>query len=151
MAFVVKYRGLDVSVETLDQLDQLADRVSPNGSERKARQPRKVTTVEPVQGRTSVRKMVIGLVGKQRRMLSTLAEGKQTDAELRQKLNLESNKALAGVLSGISKAMKRDGLLVRIIDKTAFRSSGGERKYTYALNPTVKEEVREALEAKGRA
>lgn len=151
MAFMVKYRGLDVTVESLDQLDQLADRVAPNSSGgRKTNasvDSQSSNTHERHEGRDqALRKMIAGIVGNQRKFLVLLAtEGKKTDAQFRESLGLDSNKALAGVLTGITKASKRAGLQGRLIDRTSFRSSGGEREYTYSLNPAFKDEVQESL------
>ena len=151
MAFVVKYRGLDVTVDSLDQLDQLADRISPNGAGRKSNEVPQAHGANTEDRTQKLRKMIAGIVGNQRQFLVLLSTyAKQTDTELREKLNLDSNKALAGVMAGISKAIKRNGLQLRIVDKTSFRSSSGDREYTYSLNPAVKEDIRESLETRSR-
>jgi hypothetical protein len=152
MAFVVKYRGLDVSIDSLDQLDQLADRLSSNGAKRSGPGPNQAhgsapnQSANPDQEHAAIRKMMLELSDKQRLLLIELGmNDKRTDKMLRETLDLESNKALAGVLAGISKALKRHGIRTAVIMKASFRSSGGDREYTYSLNPAVQEDFEEVF------
>jgi len=51
-----------------------------------------------------------------------------SDETLRQELHLDTNKALAGVLSGVSKAVKRIGIPVEVI-QSSFKRNGKDRIY----------------------
>jgi hypothetical protein len=92
----------------------------------------------------SVYGLVSQLKSQQRMLLSEISKAARSDGDLRALLHLENNKALAGVLSGISKAAKRLGTQVPI-DKQMSRSSSGDREYRYSIRPDAIEEVQRAL------
>ena len=60
-------------------------------------------------------------------------------------LNLSGNKALAGILSGISKRAKTAGIETEIIVKSMQRNGSGERHYRYGINAGARDEVAKGL------
>ena len=72
--------------------------------------------------------------------------GPRTDAELRSTLKLDGNKALAGILAGITKGAKRKGVKQEVVSKEMTRIGNGLRGYKYSLNPEVAIEIVKALE-----
>ena len=152
MPFTVNYRGLPVQCETIEDLNRLAEQLEIN----RAKEARKTRRVGQPQGQTtplfttssasekSVYGLVCGLKDQQRMLLSEINTSARSDSELRALLHLANNKALAGVLSGISKAAKRLGTQVPI-EKQMSRSSSGDREYRYSISPDVAEEVQRAL------
>lgn len=155
MPFTVNYRGLHVECETINDLNRLAEELEATKAKdaRKARrlaksqaqplsQASKPSLFEPEK---SIRGLVHQLKENQRQLLSEISKTERSDAELRQLLNLNGNKALAGVLSGISKAAKRIGLEDVPIESKMSRSGSGEREYRYSIRPDAAEEVQKAL------
>lgn len=157
MAFTVQYRGLPVQVDSIKELDQLAEQLETQRDRETRRAKRAVRSQTPrgAQFDTTPDKSVRGLVrelqANQRIILAALVGGDQSDADLRRLLNLgTNNKALAGALSSISKAAKRIGV-DSPIDKKNSRSGNGKREYIYSLIPAAVEEVQRALSANGHA
>ena len=80
-------------------------------------------------------------------MLLTSGEQPVIDTDLRAALRLDNNKALAGILAGISKRAKSAGIDGRsLLTKSQSRNGSGERQYAYRIVPEASEEVRSGLE-----
>lgn len=139
MAFRILYKGLEVFCDTPQEVDALA-------SQRKVSPERFPRLLSEISEKPDIKGMVQSLKKNQQALLRHLVAGPQSDADLRTKMNLDGNKALAGVLSGVSKAAKRMGLEPRgIINKTASRNGTGERHYQYSLVPEAMEDVKRGL------
>jgi hypothetical protein len=151
MAFIVKYRGLDVQCESISDINELADQVEVTRTKEDRRAKREATRVPvgrstaPLFADRSIRGVIQELKSPQRKLISAIAESERTDSELRDLLGLDGNKALAGVLSSISKASKRLGLDHVFIEKQESRAGNGEREYRYSIRPESLEEVQRAL------
>ena len=79
-------------------------------------------------------------------MLLASGEKPVIDTNLRAALRLDSNKALAGILAGISKRAKSAGIAGgSLLTKSQSRNGSGERHYAYRIVPEVSEEVRSGL------
>jgi hypothetical protein len=141
MAFRVIYKGLEVICETLEDVDALADSSSASGSNRSRREPKRQ--------HRSIRRLVQELGEKQHLLLTLLVaepDKPSPDNELRESLELGDNKALAGILSSISKRAKSAGLDTRnIMTKKATRNGSGERHYAYSIVPEAIAEVKAGL------
>lgn len=141
MAYRVVYKGADVFCDTPQDVDALLKgTTSRRGSGRK--HPEKRTPKTP-------RGWAKGTESKQRELLKVLAIAhpvSQSDSEIRERLALASNRKLAGLMIGLSKAAKRSGLsLDDLIVKEATRNGTGERHYKYGIAPTVIAEVKQGL------
>lgn len=150
MAFVTRYRGLEVQCETIEDLNALADQmqlsksVSRTSRHGQRTPPSETSRPSLLPTEDPMRQLIPELSPQQLRLLSEIAKDQKSDSELRHALALSNNKALAGILAGISKAAKRIGLQTPI-EKSVTRSTTGEREYTYTLESGVIEEVKQAL------
>jgi len=144
MGFKVNYRGLEVTCETPEDVDALADRARSKGAQKEAIQrfPRL-----PLLERHGDVKRLVGELGQQQKTLlrQLVDRGKLSDADIRQLLSLGNNKALAGVLTGISKRAKRAGISGTVLEKTSKRNGTGERHYQYTISSRFFEDVKEGL------
>ncbi|MBI3894945.1 MAG: hypothetical protein HY313_03350 [Acidobacteria bacterium] len=151
MAFRVRYRGLEVICETLQDVDALADRL-----EKRSESATKPTIQRfprlPLENRQhGSARLLMGEIGKrQRAFLEELVKhGSLTDNDARQLLSLRDNKALAGILTGISRRSGASGIVGKIVKKYGTRNGTGERHYTYSIVPEFIEEVKAGLGIKG--
>jgi hypothetical protein len=80
-------------------------------------------------------------------VIKELLKGERSDTQLRELLKADNNKAVAGILSGISKVLIRHEIDPRSVLKTDIRREGGngERSYSYSLNPDKHEEISLAI------
>jgi hypothetical protein len=146
MGFKVNYRGLEVTCETPEDVDALASlaRIGKACKQAVRGFPKPSLFDNPKHG--SARILVRELAEQPRNLLRLLAEkGKMTDAEIRELLGLQNNKALAGVLTGISKRAKKAGINKAIVEKVSKRNGTGERRYLYSIGSQFLEEVRNGL------
>jgi len=149
MPFKITYRGLQVECDTIDEINRLAEELESTKA-REARKARRATKNQPInttlfQQEESIRTLVHELKTNQRKLLAEVSKAEKSDTELREILELENNKALAGVLSGISKLAKRLGMEHAPIDARMTRSRSGGREYRYSIRPEALEEVQKAL------
>ena|ERR1700734_908762 len=153
MPFTVNYRGLQVECETIEDLNRLAEQQEASRA-KDARKARRLARSQagtgaewsPVIGEQSISGLIHELKDNQKQLLSEISEAEKTDIQLRAVLHLANNKALAGVLAGISKAAKRLGLQdAPIIESKMSRSGNGDREYRYSIRPEAAEEVQKAL------
>jgi len=146
MGFKVNYRGLEVTCETPEDVDALAERVRLVRAHRDAieRSPRYPLFDNPKHGSAKI--LMKELSEQPRKLLKLLIErGKLTDAEIRELLGLQNNKALAGVMTGISKRAKKAGINKAIVEKAFKRNGTGERLYQYSIGSQFVDEVRSGL------
>ena len=138
MGYLVKYKGLNVICDTPQDIEALAEHEAV-GRKRAIRQ-------ENVRHR-SITKLVGEIGEKQREFLFFLSKhaAQVKDSEIQQELALPGNKALAGVLSGISKRAKTVGIDKEIIVKSMQRNGSGERHYRYGINDNAREEIMAGL------
>lgn len=151
MAFVVNYRGMPVQVDSIEELDQLAEKMESQRerdmrkAKRAARPAAPRNNLFDLGPEKSIRGLVRELRDNGRAVLSALSERSHTDTELRALLNLgDNNKALAGALAGISKAAAKIGVDLPL-EKKISRTGNGQREYTYSLSSAAIEEVQKAL------
>jgi len=145
MAYRVRYRGLEVICETLQDVDALADRQEKRSESVKPiiqRFPRL-----PLENRQhgSVR-LLMGEIGTQQKaLLEELVKHQNlTDSDARRLLSLRNNKALAGILTGISRRAGAAGITGKILKKAETRNGTG-RHYAYSIAPEFVEEVKAGL------
>jgi hypothetical protein len=157
MPFTVSYRGMAVQVDSVEELDQLAQQTESQRErearrmKRAARPPVTRNTLFDTAPEKSIRGLVRELRDNQKLILAALCNSEQSDADLRKLLNFgDNNKALAGALAGVSKAAKRVGIEAPIQKKMS-RSGNGAREYIYSLVPSVTEEVHKAMSVNGHA
>jgi hypothetical protein len=100
----------------------------------------------------SLKTMVKSLQENQKQLLLFMvgmAPGPVTDSQLRQALDLEHNKQLAGLLSGIHKAAKRSEIeLTELFTKESSRDAAGDRTYEYQINASNLDDIKAGLNAK---
>lgn len=146
MGFKVNYRGLEVTCETPDDVDALAERMRLGRAQKEAIQrfPRYPLFDNPKHG--SAKLLMKDLAEQPKNLLKLLIErGKLTDVEIRELLNLQNNKALAGVMTGISKRAKKAGINKPIVEKFFKRNGTGERLYQYSIGSQFVEDVKSGL------
>lgn len=144
MAYTVKYRGYDVSCETVDDLRAL---VSDNGTS----QPKAVIKDSAVHGGKALAD-VSGLVAKlkkeQRDLLRHIVNnGKVTRERLRQLVGVPDTHRFAGMLISISKSAAGSGMESPIEMLYERENRNGPRTYQYKIRDDIKAEVKEALSA----
>jgi hypothetical protein len=163
MAFRTVVNGRSVEADTIEQFEQLLALV--DGGDSGKAQPRveisitgsPTTPKAPVQAApvpqpTTGKTMASNKAGaatqvierassdSQDRLIRELAAGEKTDEELRQALGFAGNKALAGVLSSLTKRGRGVGLTPRdILVRKVGRSKDGRRTYTYRLGKLLAE------------
>lgn len=145
MSFRVVVKGLEVICETPQDVEALARHFDPaeDHHERRSYSPRQTTRPH-----RSIKKLMRELNEKQRALIQLLAgeDSPCTDEALRVALEVEGNKALAGILTGISKRAKRAGIEAdTLILRAHHRNGSGERHYEYSLKPEAREEVNAGL------
>lgn len=141
MSYRVKYRGLEVAVDTLDEIDALADRIQSGRAEQRSTERR------PPPPPSSVQEIVASATSDQKKLLGLVLESGSsgmTDEALRSAIGLENNKQLAGMTAGISKRLVGAGLSTQIL-KSEQQMSGGVRSYRYWITPEAEDEVRKGL------
>lgn len=142
MAYKVNYKGFEVTCESPEELNILLDS-SAEASRRKARTAERVAKRE----HRSIVKLVAEMNGGQRKLLDYLMSvGSASDEQLRELLELGTNKQLAGALTSVSKAAERAGISrEKLIVSTMQRSPNGDRTYQYSIPEESVDEVRSGL------
>ncbi len=152
MAYRIRIGEYEILCDSVDEVRALV-RPAPQQIQRSDDQHSKNTITERHQPRQQaleqhkqICKLVRSLKDGQRQLIRLLADSVEpvTDETLRVELKLDDNKALAGVLSGISKRTKAAGL-EPIIVKTSHRNGSGERQYEYRIAPSLLNEVKAGL------
>lgn len=146
MGFRTTYRGLPVEVDTIDDLDRLAERArARNGNQPQAA----VSVPEPEQPDWSITGFVSALPENARNGLRVLLEngGRMRDAEYCRALGFADNGVLGGrVTSPIARAANRNGIEPeRIIGRTLV--STDPTAYDYWIPEGAREAIGQALEA----
>lgn len=141
MSYRIKYRGLDIVVDTIKDIDALADHLE---ARRLAQAPS-----SPAQSpESSLAELVRTSTSKQNQFLRFLVDRSEedapTDEELRVALGLRDNNQIAGLTSALSKRLKGLGLDTILVLKD-IRFSQGLRNYRYWIPESLREELREAL------
>ncbi len=143
MAFTVKYRGLDVACEKLEDLDRLADSLE---NTRSRRSPQSQATRHKTRG--TVADVFGNLNAKQTKVFRVLmaAAGDVSQEDLRTKLGAKTNQGVGAVIAQISRAAKPHGFSVfDLIEKEMTRNGLGARNYLYRLKEDHADEVRVCL------
>lgn len=164
--FRVNYRGLDVVVDSLEDLDRLADRMTkpakrpqaPRGSHIPTSadpaplpRPAEQAAPAPTSAQTSVssEKTLVDVVRvlpvSRQDLLRLLLHEDRTDIEVRQHLGLKSNRDLAGIMGSISKRLKAAGLDDDLIS-SEHSYQNRKRVYRYHLRTDARSMIRAALE-----
>ena len=122
MAYNVKYRGLILLCDSLDEVDRIADRLEENKSGR--------------HGNSSIKDVVARMAEGGQKVLRILLETEPpiTSSLLCKRMNLDISK-LSGKLSAVSIPIKQAGFKPVVI-----RTNGH-----YALDPDAVEDVRQGL------
>ena len=140
MPYKTSFHGHEVICDTVEELSALLAptrrrHASPGHSEK--RTPR------------TVKGWAKSIEGKPRKALEVLASSHPeplTDDQIKEKLELESNRKIAGIMGSLSKSAKKTGLPFDIlIVKEATRNGNGERHYKYGIGPTMIVEVKQGL------
>jgi hypothetical protein len=147
MGYRVNYRGLDVVVDALSDLDALADHVAS------ANRDGQISTINlpailrvPVEQSTkSLLDVIRASSDAQKKVFFLLVGSERSDSELRQALRLDNNQQLAGVFGGLSKRLLSSGFTEDAIITSEHVFRDGKRVYTYRLNPKSIDAVAEAL------
>ena len=144
MGYRVSYRGLDVVCESLEEVDTLADRLERRGKVGRFNRPSEetVNSTEP----TGIPKFIQTLKGKQKKFLRLLAfaTAPMSDEDVRSKLSLESNRKIAGLLTGLTKR-SRSFEIENLIVKDSTRNGTGDRHYKYSVGKQWIEAVKNAF------
>jgi hypothetical protein len=128
MAYQITYRGLTVTCNDANEVDQLADRI-----ERKR-------PASPSSFLDAVSK--IGVSGKQLLRVVSEQQTPISQSNLARQMNLSAAQ-LPGPITAISKRMKDAGFKLADVLTTAPNGNGGERMFS--LVPSTREEVRIGL------
>jgi len=136
LAIRVMIGGKEVVVDSRRDLEEVLPLVDGGPRESGSREANQVDDKLTRAGRLI---MAVTSAAQQQVIVALAKKGKQTDAELRTELGLKDNKALAGVLAGLTKQAKKAGLSPRDVLRTeATRGSEG-RIYTYQLGKALKD------------
>lgn len=159
MPFKLLYRGLEVTCDTIKDIDALADNLE---NQRKSKAPLQngvsaIVAENSISNGTKkieppkIRAFVNRLAEKQKAILSILVGSPTglTDSELRTATGVKNNMALAGITSVMSKAAKSEGLNYSdIVEKIVLSAEIGKQAYHYQITPDTKEELKNALNSK---
>lgn len=132
------YRGLEVVVDSIAEIDDLADQLGRKGKTLSTRQDALV-----VPG--TIDSIVESATADQRTLLKYLVEhGQSSDDAIREALNLNDNKQLAGMTAGLSKRLASARISTQIIN-SSHRSENGNRVYRYEIPEEALEDVKKGL------
>ena len=155
MGYKVNYKGLEVVVDTFEDLDELAERARNGNTNANANIKTNATVkadAEIIQSKngsaSGLNTLLENLAEKSLDLIKALANhGKpMTDAEVRKTLNLENNMQIAGRVSPLTRtANKYNVNLESFFKKTILNSTPGNRVYQYEIPKQGLAEVREAL------
>jgi hypothetical protein len=138
MAFKVVFKGVEIQCETADDAIQIAHRLAdPNGG------GAGFIFSQTSGGSLEVsryRELVSSLNASQKKFLSLLVDNPhgKTDHSLRQELSLEDNKALGGMLSGISKLARKVGVSLDTMWTSGKKKVGNETMREFRVQPEFK-------------
>ena len=141
MAYRVVYKGADVYCDTPQDVDALLKGATFSRGGRHE-QPEKRTS-------RTAKGWAKGTANKQRELLTFLATAHpvaKSDSEIRERLGFSSNRKIAGLMIGLSKAATKAGLTFdSLIVKEATRNGTGERHYSYGIAPTAIAEIKQGV------
>jgi hypothetical protein len=155
MSFKVKYRGLEIVCDTIQDIDALADNLETISTSKPKVLSKGVKSETPVGNATvkydsALTNFVSRLKDRQRTVIRVLLDNPQgvSDKILREKVGAKNNEALAGVTSVMSRAAKATGLnYEEIVKKTVVSSVPGNRAYDYQISESAREELQSALDS----
>jgi hypothetical protein len=158
MAFRTVVNGRHVEADTFEQFQQLlayleADAATKAKAISEAAAPARSAVLNPSQAPVASSKTPANpkldaatkLIEKasseaQERLVRELAGGEKTDEALREALGFTNNKALAGVLSSLTKRGRGAGLTPKeVLVRKVRRGQDGSRTYTYRLGRPMAE------------
>ena len=156
MPFRVNYKGLEVEVDSIDDLDALAARINGNSTRRAAGPPRTDKTERPVQPtidadspiENRLKAFVAALNENARRVYKDIAQYAQpiNDVDLRERLKINSNNELAGYLAGITRAAKKAALDPDVVLTKVTRDNRPKhRAYQYSIPAGILDDVRRIM------
>lgn len=134
MSFTVRFRGVDIQCETVEDAIQIASRLSDDG------------TAVPVPGKpeaggsleVSRYKELVGSMNQtQKKFLTLLIENPhgKTDKAIRQELGLGNNKAIGGILSVLARSAKKVGIGIDMIVQSEKKKVGDEQLKEFRIRP----------------
>jgi hypothetical protein len=140
MAYKLKYKGsVEIECDTVDEAVSIAQRLtSMNGASAELPLPDIISADAGVRVTSSRVQEFIGyLDSDQRKFLALLIDSPhgKTDHNLRQALGISDNRALGGILSGISKLAKKAGLSIGDILSSQWVKVGAERVKEFKAEP----------------
>lgn len=151
MSFKVNYKGLEVICDSVEDLDLLADKLNTNEQANKfkpVKSSNKNINASPnlfdSGSNNSIESFVKRLNPKPLGVIRALVEANRplTDTELRDALNLESNMQLAGYMSAITKASKKEGFGIDdILFKEILNDTPGKRAYSYVIPNLIRDKL----------
>ena len=139
MAFKVTFKGVEIHCETADDAIEIAHRLADSNGTGAGGS----TFSNSSGGSLEVsryRELVGSLNASQKKFLSLLVDNPhgKTDHSLRQELNLEDNKALGGMLSGISKLARKVGVSLDTMWTSGKKKVGNETMREFRVQPELK-------------
>ena len=133
MAFKVKYHGVEIECDTVDDAIAIAGRLSGNGASSPVRDTGTIGTASRELVGTRFKELFSNLRDTQKKFLQAIAEhahGKN-DRVLRQTFSLEDNKALGGLVAGISKIAIKSGIRTESLFSVETSGIGEDRRKEY--------------------
>jgi hypothetical protein len=149
MSYLVHYRNIEVTCDTLDEVDALAERAdrarkSPVDLQFRARTPE-------TNGQTpTVQQLVAGFKARPKKALKAIVSsgGHITDTELCRILKAKNNMALAGILSPVYRQARDQGIQPdTFLQRQSHVNEQNEKITEYIIPPDALEKVREGLNA----
>jgi hypothetical protein len=141
MPYKTTFHGHEVICDTVQELAALLD-TNATSSGRRRNHPEKRTP-------RNAKGWAKATADKPRQALEALAASHPesiSDEEIKDKLNLESNRKIAGIMGSLAKSAKKSGLTFEsLVVKEATRNGNGERHYRYGIGPTAIAEIKQGL------
>jgi hypothetical protein len=138
VAFKITFRGVEIQCETADDAIEIAHRLATsNGIGAGSAHSQSADGSLEV---SRYRELVDSLNSSQKKFLSLLVDNPhgKTDHSLRQELDLEGNKALGGMLSGISKLARKVGVSIDTMWSSDRKKVGDEIMREFRVRPELK-------------
>ena len=142
MAYTIKYHGYDVKCDTVEEVQALLGANKPT-----AAAPNNQRTLQLQPATNSVGTLVGKLSKEQRELLRHIVNegGAVTRQRLRELVGVGDPHQFAGILIGISKFAQNMGMDSPVASTFERENSTGPRVYQYKIRPSMKAEVKEAL------